>query len=197
MIIGIDLDDTISNINNYKYDFVKDFLAKNNYTFAELDPTAAYIEKMFAIPEDIFPDIWKDMHYDLFMGAPLRENAVQVLQQLKDLGHTLVIVTARTTKYFENPYQISKDWLQANNVPYDKLIVNREDKDNVCKEEHITFFVDDYPSNIDLLTQANITTCLMDTPHNKTYQNNKATRVFGWQDVYHIIQNTPPQTSTK
>ena len=188
MIIGIDLDDTLTDFAEFKYNFVKDYLQKNNLNFAELDPTAPYIESMFDFPKDDFMPYWFDFYEEMFLGAPIRENALEMLTKIKELGHTIIIVTARTKKWFEDPFHISKIWLDKHNIPYDHLITEREDKDVVCKENNITFFIDDYPRNIDALTQADITTCIMETPYNKSYENKKAIRVLNWQQIYEIIK---------
>ena len=62
-------------------------------------------------------------------------------------GHKIIIITARCSEFHDNPYLQSKEWLEKNNIEYDKLIVNAIEKGTICKEENIDIFIDDQLNN--------------------------------------------------
>jgi len=70
-----------------------------------------------------------------------------VIHNLKELGHTIIIITARTDEFHDNPYRQSKEWLEKNNIEYDKLVVNARDKGMACIEEKIDLYIDDNLNN--------------------------------------------------
>ncbi|MCI8392321.1 MAG: hypothetical protein HFJ23_00125, partial [Clostridia bacterium] len=74
-------------------------------------------------------------------------NAKETISKLRKAGHEVYIVTARDSEFHDNPYKLSKEWLDKNNIEYDKLIVNARDKAKICKDEKIDVFIDDKTSN--------------------------------------------------
>ena len=81
--------------------------------------------------------------------ARLRINALETLNELKRRGYEIIIITARSDKYYSDPYQISYDYLVQKKIPFDKLIVNK-----VYREQQIVAIdkldfkiIDSYVSN--------------------------------------------------
>ena len=48
-------------------------------------------------------------------------NIVQLVKDLKSKGHTIILFTHRHSC----TYKATKQWLKDNNIPYDKLIMNK------------------------------------------------------------------------
>ena len=86
--------------------------------------------------------------------AEPRENAINVIRNLRKEGHKIYIITARDNEFHDDPYILSKTWLDKNKIEYDKLIVNARKKAQVCKQENIDLFIDDQLHNcIDIMTE--------------------------------------------
>ena len=139
MNIGIDIDDTIT----YTYETLLPMVAvKYGMNLNKLKMQ----KPSYAMLRNILPD------YDDFVAehlpivakiVPLREGVIEVLTKLREQGHKIIFITARNHNEFKNPYKISYDFLEVNNIPYDKLLVNISDKAQQCVAEEIDLFIDD------------------------------------------------------
>lgn len=80
-----------------------------------------------------------------------RFNAVEAINRLRKEG---IIITTRDSEFHDDLYLLSKNWLDKNNIEYDKLIVNAREKGTVCKNENIDLFIDDQLNNcLDVLKE--------------------------------------------
>ena len=61
----------------------------------------------------------KDIQEGITNKAIPRDNAVNVINKLKNDGHKIIIITARDSEFHDDPYKYSKDWLDKNNIYYD------------------------------------------------------------------------------
>ena len=111
------------------------------------------------------------------------KNKVKVVKELKD-GNEIIIITARDSEFHDDPYKYSKEWLDKNNIYYDKLVVNKRDKKKACIEENIDLFIDDSESNCLTVESAGIKAIRIS---NKRSNNDLAT-FKTWKDIYHYIQ---------
>ena len=57
--------------------------------------------------------------------AQVNVGAKEPLQKLKGLGHTVIIYSARTWA----EYEVTVAWLEANEIPYDQLILGKPQGD--------------------------------------------------------------------
>ena len=181
--IGIDIDDTIT----YTYEMLLPMVAvRYGVSLSKLYeevPTYKKLDKMF-------PD---DAHFvseSLPVCAkltPVREGALEVIRKLKEEGHEIFFITARNPQEFVEPYKISYDFLKVNDVPYDKLFVNVQRKDQQCLVENIDLFIDDNNNNCRAVHKAGIETLQFGTIFTKKLKNIE--RVESWQDVYNFVKN--------
>lgn len=182
MNIGIDIDDTIT------------------YTYETLVPIIALryglnISKMFRkrptykVLETTLPN------YDNFVinnfstlakMVPLKEGVVDILKRLKEQGHKIIFITARNYKEYNDPYLISKNYLDLNGIPYDKLIVNSLDKGKDCLLENIDIFIDDNVDNCKNVNSVGVNTWQFDTIFAEKISG--IDRVYSWEEVYNKIQ---------
>ena len=117
--------------------------------------------------------------------AKPREDVVEVLKNLRKDGHKIYIVTARDSEFHNDPYGLSKTWLDKNNIEYDKLIVDARDKAKVCKEQNVDLFIDDKLSNCQGVSNEGIVTIRI-TNYTDPHQNiiNKK----NWKEIYEYIK---------
>lgn len=135
MNIGIDIDNTITEIQEKLEKAKLDYAVKIGKKIHE---EFTYEEQKYFI---------KNILEEIADQAKPRKQVVEVIHKLRKQGHKIIIITARCSEFHDNPYLQSKEWLEKNNIEYDKLIVNAIEKGTICKEENIDIFIDDQLNN--------------------------------------------------
>src|SRR5574344_2151971 len=146
MRIGIDIDDTIcetfETIFPYAVEFFKDKIP--NLNNIKLDKTLRKIVTDYGYD---YTEFCKKTYDQVLVNASAQENASSVLHKLKQEGNEIIIITARTEKAYNKPYETSYEFLQKNDIPFYKLLVGKLNKGQTCKEENIDVFIDDNLDN--------------------------------------------------
>ena len=192
MRIGIDIDDTLTDVKdelieageNYARSLGKDIKVDKN--FEDKNNNGNKWQEMFQFNYDELKYFLKDIQERITNKAKPRENVVEVINKLKKDGNEIIIITARDSEFHDNPYKYSKDWLDKNNIYYDKLVVNARNKEDACIEEKIDLFIDDSESNCLKVNKAGIKTIRV---CNEIENNNSNLICFNnWNDIYSYIQ---------
>ncbi len=189
MNIGIDIDDTLSILTNHKLNIVESYIKKHQLPYQIIDKNCYLIEHMVNWDKHSFKQFWNECRDEIFNQAPIREFAKETIAKLKQDGHNITIITARSTKSFADPLGMSVAWLNENGIEYDELLVSQEDKSVACTGKNIHIFVEDHPDYVNQVAATKTKILLMHNPHNETYENANVTRVHNWQEVYQIIQS--------
>ena len=188
MNIGIDLDDTLSNLGPYKREFAINYLNNNNIAYTIHNHNGYLFKDIFNWNTQEQDDFWWTCYEELLSTAPSHANAALVTQKLKQQGHHIYIITARSQEYHHQPYQESYDWLQKNQIAFDKLIIGCADKGQVCKEHNIDVFLDDYPPNVETTNQSGVLSVIFNAIHNTDFHNKDIKRVQNWDEFYSLIE---------
>lgn len=118
------------------------------------------------------------------------EGAKEYIDKLHDDGHIICIITGRDNGEYTEPYNMTKKWLEDNNIYYDSLILtdayDKHAKTKECLEHNIDIMIDDSVRICSDCIENGITTILMDTPYNK-YSNIQ--RVKSWKEFYRYVSN--------
>ena len=192
MRIGIDIDDTLTDVKNelikagenYARSLGKDIKVDKN--FEDKNNNGNKWQEMFQFNYEELKYFLKDIQESITNKAKPRENVVEVINKLKNDGNEIIIITARDSEFHDNPYKYSKDWLDKNNIYYDKLVVNARNKEDACIEEKIDLFIDDSESNCLKVNKAGIKTIRV---CNEIENNNSNLICFNnWNDIYSFIQ---------
>lgn len=195
MKIGIDIDDTafitVNSMIKYadKYDIEElgrkgingDFgLIKNRY----------YLKILYGWNDKEKFDFF-DMYYkNVLEECVLMPNADKVCQKLKAEGDSLYFITARLTNVKNcNTEEITKKTLLDNNIVYDELIINANDKIEISKEKGIDLFIEDSYETCVELEKLGIKSILMTTRMNQNIDSGNIKRVYNWDEVYEQIKN--------
>ena len=125
-----------------------------------------------------------DIQENITNSANPRENAKEAIDKLKEKGHEIYIITARDSEFHDDPYKLSKDWLDKNKIYYDKLIVNAREKSSVCKNEKIDLFIDDQLNNCLSVQNAGIQTIMIT---NEIYNYDEIKQLKNWNEIYNYI----------
>ena len=191
MKIGIDIDNTITEVqeelNNAAYEYAIK-LGKNinnaENSFEDIKNNVDTYKKKFQFSYDELKYFLKNIQEEITNNAVPREKVVEVISKLKKLDHKIYIITARDSEFRDDPYNLSKNWLDKNNIEYDKLIVNAREKAPVCKDEKIDLFIDDQLNNCLDIAKIGIKTIRLSNDKKKykdiiTFEN--------WDEIYNYI----------
>ena len=184
MRIGIDIDDTVANTEDVLLEAALRYDREVMGNKGMVDPDAFLIEDRFAWVKDVKIDFLRYSVKNFFMDLELKKDAVEVINKLANDGHEIYFVTYRTDEIFGNAYEFCHEWLNKHNFYFDKLIVNRGDKGNVCREEKIDILIDDRIRNCEDAIENGTKAIVFASKYNS---DTNITRIGSWKDIYDII----------
>lgn len=117
--------------------------------------------------------------HSVFPQLTMRDGANTLLQELKSLDFTIILITARTNSP-ETP-----KWLERHQIPYD-LLVHEHDKLEPCLQHGLQLFVEDNYENARSISTT-IPVLLMDTEYNRLEELPNVHRVQHFTDVRNFI----------
>lgn len=195
MVIGIDIDDTtvvtVESMVKYgdKYDTeVLNREAKKDNLGRIKD--RYYMKALYGWTEEE-----KFAFFDMYYKNVLEEcyplpNASEIINRLKQEGNEIIFITARLTNIKNcETENITKETFRKYNIPYDKLIMNVDDKLKFCKENDVEVFIEDSYETCKNLQENGIKAYLMTTKMNRNIIDEKIERVSSWDEVYEKIIN--------
>lgn len=191
MNIGIDIDNTITEVqeelNHAAYEYAIK-LGKNienaENPFEDTKNNGDTYKKKFQFSDEELKNFLKNIQEKITNNAKPRENAVETINRLKQNGHKIIIITARDSEFHDNPDLLSQDWLNKNNIKYDKLIVNAREKGIVCKNENIDLFIDDQLNNCLNVSKEGIKVIRIS---NEINNNKDIVDLNNWTKIYEYI----------
>lgn len=188
MVIGIDVDGVIQDTENwfrayaemYDMEFVGGGI---------IDPEANRVENRYGWEKH--GEMLRFMHrygFDVERNAPLLPGIREVLGKLKEMGHTLVVVTARGSI---DPLEeeILAKRLEQENLPFDEVCVRCFDKVPTCREKGVDILIDDGAWNIDAVSGAGIKCLYMRGQVGDIIDHPLVTTVKNWGEVLRYFEN--------
>lgn len=191
MVFVFDIDDTISETDAYSEYYITRFLKENNLPYVKVRDNTRYAEAKFSWDGATALKWYKCFGDEMMREFPCKQYAREVVNTLHDMGHKVVIATARSKTWHDDPLGVTTDWLEKQHIKYDKLYVGRSDKENICQIENADYFLDD---DVELCTKvANLNSktksLLFNTDYNKTVEiSPKITRVNSFLEVPKIAK---------
>lgn len=183
MKIGIDIDDTITNT----YQTLLTIIAmKYGVNYKELiNENLSYDEVSNKF--DNFNKNIKDLFYIMAKSVTLKENVKEIITMLKNEGHKIILITARNYDEYDNPYEITLDYLNKKDIPFDELHINILEKGVFCKENNIDLFIDDNVNHCNKVKEQGVKTIQFDTDFSDKVKD--VLHVTNWNQIYEIINN--------
>lgn len=187
-IIGIDIDDTITDSSEAFIRYARKYNEENGIIFP-IDITQMELSKAFGWNNNNHLEFLETYLKMLLKEVKPKEDAVDVIKMLKDEGFKIILITARHERELEDPYEFTKEWLRDKNIHYDKLIVNCKKKELACMENGVEVFIDDSIKNcMDVYRELHIPVMLFNSRYNKDEKCQGINRVYSWNEVYTRIK---------
>lgn len=177
-IICIDLDDTISDTSSTiiefarKYD-IEHFGGTGKLNLLENSRDHYYFARMLNWNREQLINFFDDCYFKYLQEIKVKENSREIITKLKELGFYICIITARREKEGNQVYKITNNWLKANNIEYNNLILNSIDKGKLVEEMKAHIFIDDSFDNCISVRKCSPSTkvYLMNTIYNSNISN--------------------------
>lgn len=181
MNIGIDIDDTITCTYETLIPMIALSYGMNLSRLLKQKPTYKMLHSI--IPN--YDNFVVNNYSTMAKIVPLRDGVVDVLKRLKNDGHRIIFITSRNNVEYNDPYNLSYNYLKNKGIPFDKLIVNVRDKAQECVAQGIDLFIDDSPKHCKAVMKKGIPTLQFKAYYNN--ENDKIKLVNSWNDVYNIV----------
>lgn len=187
-VIGIDLDDTITDIQDDMKYYASIFDKENN-GLGIVNKDKYLVGEMYNWNLEMKEKFFSTYRKIVIEKAKVRKNVSKIFHKWQDLGYKIVIITARNEKYYTNPYEYSYKWLKKHHIPFDLLVVNSSDKKKICQKYGVNYFIDDMPSNCLSVNEINkIKVFIMDNGNN-LLDNKNIIRVKNFEEIDEVIEN--------
>lgn len=191
MKIGIDIDNTLTEVQNElntaAYNYAKKLRKNINESedlLEDINNNGNFYKEKFKFSYDELKYFLKNIQEEIINKATPRKNVVKCIDKLREQGNEIYIITARDSEFHDDPYKLSKEWLEKNNINYDKLIVNARKKAPICKKENIDIFIDDQLNNCIEISKIGIKTIRI-SENEIDYEN--IVSLKNWDDIYNFI----------
>ena len=194
MKIGIDIDGVLNSQYNFCIEYGSKFCNElGNYKIENINVFDT--TDMFLWSEEIAHQFWNKYREYLVSILPAKSFASEVIHKLKNENNEIYIITARKNydEWFSEKLQdkvedITIQWLEYNNIYYDKIIFDVKNKGEFCKNNNIDFMIEDDPKNLrNLIGNTNV--IVFDYPYNRHEEFNNIIRAYSWYDIYYKIKN--------
>lgn len=182
IVLGVDIDDVINNSVTNKYpELIKIFCKEKGLHFNE-KPKQFRIEDRFSLNKQHTEEFIKKYIEVADFTAEIRRSCVNALLSLKQhplLDTKIVMITARSSSYYDNVHPRTEKYLKDAGVPFNSLIVDAKDKGQICKELGINFFIDDNIYNCQKVLEksASTVTFIRNHEYNEDYNHPELIRV--------------------
>ena len=185
MRFGVDIDDTIADtceiICVYAYDYTMNVLKREvKFNFCACSQHD-YTKRIFGWTDEESDEFWNLYLDKIFLKVKPFTLCAEYLKKLKDEKNEIIFITAR---YGENVEKMTKEWLEKNNILYDKLIINAQNKGKIALDNKIDIFIDDSLQNCMEVSKVGVKSFLMNSRTNGDLETGKITRVYNWLDIY-------------
>ena len=184
--IGIDIDDTITDSSS----LIKEYVERYDEEYSNeqiLKNRMKDIMRGFFNHEAIVK-FFLDYGREISRNVKVRPDAKEMIEKLTSEGHEIIIITARTNKYYKNATRFCRNYLDKHKIPYDKVLTGQVYKVNACVEEGIDIMIDDGVDTCDDLNRNGIKAFLYSTEVNKDMKT-ISKRVYTWKETYEKINN--------
>ena len=187
MKIAVDLDDTLSVVDRVTR--AKGYIARSGLPYKLVDENAHALESVFdwELPEVL--KFVREGGITVFTDAEARKGARECLAALREAGHEIVVLTARSKEWFVNPEKVSRDWLEKRRIPYDEIVAGIDDKGSYCAAHGISVLIDDGLEHCLSAQNAGVKAILFVGKHNLARAAEIRYGGTNWQQIAAILES--------
>lgn len=193
MRIGIDIDGTICNTIELQYYYAIEYILKNKLAYDVTKRRTHHdIKKIFNLSAADEKNILEVAMFYIENNPEyisILPFADKYINRLKSEGHEIIFITRRSSEYWQHPTGSSEKYLKLNNIKFDNIIIDAEDKGAICEANKIDVMIDDQIDNCKLVNKRKIPTIMVNYLYNQRYKNDYNHRANGWPHIYYIIKN--------
>ncbi len=131
MRIGIDIDETLTDTEKSFNNVIK----KYNVKFSK-----KYSEKW---NEDEKVYLLSNFIEEILSNAVLKEGSKKAIDLLNNMGHELIVITARNNEYSNNIEAITRNLIRENKLKFSAIYFNQKIKSDIAKKLNIDLMIDD------------------------------------------------------
>ena len=142
MRLGIDIDDVLTNTSETINELIMN--ESDSEKSQELKEHMKEIMKGNISDFDVLA-FCSENYVNVYKRVKLKENAKEVIKRLLDRGYEIYFITARGERmgFFKGAEEATLEFLKANDIKYNEIILGAMDKATVCLENKIDVFIDD------------------------------------------------------
>ena len=192
MNFGIDIDDTISNTFDTFLPLMKKFVENDLNKKLDLNLTNKIdyydLVKKYNLSNEEAQKFWEDYYITILENVVPKKSSVEVINKIKENGNKVILITARVDDERVNVRAITEKWLDRNNIKYDKLIINSQNKLEIAENENIDIFLDDSIRNCEMVSSGEIKTYMFLSVNNEYYENENIVKIKTWDEFYENIR---------
>ena len=113
-----------------------------------------------------------------------KPGAKEFLQDLKENGNEIYIITARRERDDNLIEEITKDWLSKNDLLYDYLFINIKNKAEIVNKFKIDIFVDDsYNNCLEVSNETEAQVYLIENVYNEKVETTRIKRIRSINEI--------------
>lgn len=193
MNIGIDVDDTISNTIELLIENARKFdIEELNNTGEVLENNQCrnhkHLESLFNWTEQEQNKFWDEYYIETLANVKPKEMAKETIKKIREDGNKVIIVTARFGhESIEDITLFTKEWLDKNEIEYDEIITNAQNKAKICKDKDIHILIDDSYENCKRTLEEDIGAILVSNKYNSGIDDDSIKRASTWEEIYEEV----------
>lgn len=192
--IVTDLDDTICNtaeeIMKYAMDYHINVLHRTNPVKKSINCKDYYYFKDMLDWNDEETIGFFRQCYPLYLSdIQCKRDVAMITEKLKKMGYEIHICSARRSNSTNYVYDLTKKWLQKNQIIYDKLIIDQVDKLYYVNNIKNVIFIDDSFENCQSVAEnTKHVVYMMSTNYNQKFYSADFMRVSNWIEIYNLLK---------
>lgn len=190
MKIGIDIDGVLTNTLAFMREEGSKFAVQVKEGKMQ-DPNAYETIKMFGWSRETDKKFWDENIFSYAKNTKILPDAKESIENIKKQGNEIIILTARRFSAQLNRRgtrmrNIVKQWLNKNQIVYDKILFAEKDKGEYCREYGIDMMIEDCPENIRKLSK-DIPVICYHWPYNEKVEGKNIIKCDDWKEVEECV----------
>lgn len=158
LTIGLDIDGVIADLHDKLLEIARKYTnipedEKQEYKLRDMNGVSRDVENR------VFEELFKTHQIE---DVPVVPGAVEIINSWYDLGHKIILLTARAKHWKEQ----TEKWLNNIGLKYDQLVFD-DNKGEQAQQMGIDIFIDDKPENVLDLQAHDVEALLFEQPWNQ------------------------------